>query len=855
MIFLVFFLFVVAQAKEYLIGNAPTLLEKGKLIAEIPKLDKEYLISFDINPNKFVAGWHSVVHFTIGSNVANYGDRVPGIWFHEDAKGGLHIAAPINGNANRYFNTKPIGKNVWSNIEISQVLKIAVYVYTIKINGETVFSEINNQAQFFNNVKVYASDPWYDVQDGSIKNLYIINGVIKYLIGDAPTLLVKGKLIAEIPKLDKEYLISLDINPNKFVAGWHSVVHFTIGSNVANYGDRVPGIWFHEDAKGGLHIAAPINGNANRYFNTKPIGKNVWSNIEISQVLKGVVYLYTIKIKGKIVFSEINNQAQYFDNVKVYASDPWYDVQDGSIKNLYIINGVIKTGFQPVIILPTDYIHHIKEFALIPSALLGTLYVLKKEYTVLFKLKPKKYSKGWKNVLHMTLGKDYGTYGDRNPGVWFHEDGSGKLAIFAAVSGNVNYYVETTSLPLKAWSYLKIYQSFMDGKYWFSVDLNGINIHRVENTDARDFKTMKVYASDPWYAAQEGLINDLFIINGKAEYLVGNIHTPLIKGKVIAEIPKLDKEYLISFDVIPNKFVAGWHSVVHFTIGSNIENYGDRVPGIWFNEDAKGGLHIAAPINGNVNRYFNTKPIGLNVWSNIEISQILKGAAYVYTIKINGEMVFFEINNQAQYFDNVKVYASDPWYEVQDGSIRNLFLSNGPSSNVLLPSPIILPRDFIDDPSEIVIKRNNLIATIVLLKRQFSVSFELKPSLYKTGWHSVFHMTIGQNVENYGDRNPGVWFNNDGSGKLHIAFSINGNSNYFFTTKSSLPLNVWSKIEIFQRLEFLVYVFEVKINENVVFTINNNDARDFKNVKVYVSDPWYDAQPGLVKNVKIINSI
>ncbi|XP_065640122.1 uncharacterized protein LOC100209097 isoform X1 [Hydra vulgaris] len=669
----------------------------------------------------------------------------------------------------------------------------------------------------------------------------------EYIIGNAPTPLVKGKLIAEIPKLDKEYLISLDIIPNKFVAGWHSVIHFTTGSD----SDRVPGIWFHKDSNGGLHIAAAINGNTNRYFNTKPIGINVWSNIEISQTLKDAVYVYTIKINGEMIFSEINNQAQYFDNVKVYASDPWYEVQDGSIKNLYIINGVTKTGLQPVVILPTDYIHHIKEFTLIQSALLGTLYVLKKEYTISFKLKPIKYSKGWKSVLHLTLGKDYGTYGDRNPGVWFHEDGSGKLSIFAAVSGNVNYYVETTSLPLNAWSYLKIYQIFMDGKYWFSVDLNGINIHRVENIDARDFKTLKVYASDLWYASQEGLISDLLIINGKAEYIVGNMHTPLIRGKIVAEIPKLDKEYLISFDVNPNKFVVGWHSVIHFTTGSD----GDRVPGIWFHEDGNGGLHIAAAINGNTNRYFNTKPIGINKWSNIEISQTLKGAVYVYTIKINEEMVFSEINNQAQYFDNVKVYASDPWYEVQDGLIKNLFLCNGPSSNVQLPSPVILPRDFINDASEMIIKRNNLVATMVLLKTQFSVSFELKPTLYKTGWHSVFHMTIGQNLENYGDRNPGIWFNNDGSGKLHVAFSINGNNNYFFTTKSSLPLNEWSKIEILQRLQFSVYVFEVRLNEKVVFTINNNDARDFKNVKVYVSDPWYNAQPGLVKNIKITNSI
>ena len=133
-----------------------------------------------------------------------------------------------------------------------------------------------------------------------------------------------------------------------------------------------------------------------------------------------------------------------------------------------------------------------------------------------FNLKPNSYSKGWRSVLHLTSGKDYGAYGDRIPGVWFHEDGSGKLGIFAAVSGNVNYYVETAPLPLGQWSHIKIVQSLVDGKYWLSVDLNGVNIHRVENSDPRDFKNVKVYAADLWYAAQDGSIKDLLIINGNA---------------------------------------------------------------------------------------------------------------------------------------------------------------------------------------------------------------------------------------------------------------------------------------------------------------------------------------------------
>ena len=163
--------------------------------------------------------------------------------------------------------------------------------------------------------------------------------------------------------------------------------------------------------------------------------------------------------------------------------------------------------------------------------------------------------------------------------------------------------------------------------------------------------------------------------------------------------------------------------------------------------------------------------------------------------------------------------------------------------------------DFVDDASEIVLSRSNLIATLALLKKQYSVSFEVKPTAYVTGWHSVIHITIGQNFGAYGDRNPGIWFLDDGSGKLVISSGINGNHNSYFTLNTPLPLNQWTKIEICQHLQYSVYVFEVKQNGAVVYTVLNSDARDFKNVKVYGGDPWYSAQPGSIKNLKIINEV
>ena len=161
---------------EQIVSDLETPLIKGKLIAVVPKLDKEFIVSFDVKPYSFAPEWRSVIHFTTGSNIGLYGDRVPGVWFHLSGNGGLHIAAPINGNGNQYFDTQPLAVMQWTNVEISQRLEESVYVYAIKLNGVKVFSEQNLQAKSFENVKVFASDPWYPVQDGSIKDLFIING-------------------------------------------------------------------------------------------------------------------------------------------------------------------------------------------------------------------------------------------------------------------------------------------------------------------------------------------------------------------------------------------------------------------------------------------------------------------------------------------------------------------------------------------------------------------------------------------------------------------------------------------------------------------------------------------------------
>ena len=45
--------------------------------------------------------------------------------------------------------------------------------------------------------------------------------------------------------------------------------------------------------------------------------------------------------------------------------------------------------------------------------------------------------------------------------------------------------------------------------------------------------------------------------------------------------------------------------------------------------------------------------------------------------------------------------------------------------------------------------------------------------------------------------------------------------------------------------------YRIFIDEKEEFNVVNSRAVGFKNVKVFAADPWYEAQPGSIKNLKI----
>nr|XP_047145388.1 uncharacterized protein LOC105847086 [Hydra vulgaris] len=307
------------------------------------------------------------------------------------------------------------------------------------------------------------------------------------------------------------------------------------------------------------------------------------------------------------------------------------------------------------------------------------------------------------------------------------------------------------------------------------------------------------------------------------------------RDNLLALLTSLEKAFSVSFKLYLISLSELLENVIHLTIGSNVEQYDDRCHAVWVKS---GELLICSAVNLEKDHCFTTSQLPLNAWSTIKISQIKQKGEYKYNICINEIVVYSTVNTYPQSFSNVYVYSADSWHnEFKDGFIKDLKIVNENDIEAA-------------DPVEQILIKGSLNTLLPVLEKTYSVSFKIKANSYSEGWKSVIHLTIGDNADQYGDRCPAVWFHIDGSGRLYISAAVNGNKNYAFTTQP-LPLNQWSSLQISQYKTNGVFMYTVYLNELLVHSVVNNKPQTFSNVKVYTADPWYYAQNGSIKDLKI----
>ena len=139
------------------------------------------------------------------------------------------------------------------------------------------------------------------------------------------------------------------------------------------------------------------------------------------------------------------------------------------------------------------------------------------------------------------------------------------------------------------------------------------------------------------------------------------------------------------------------------------------------------------------------------------------------------------------------------------------------------------------------------------MKKQYSVhvEFMITGLFPKDMWYNIYHATISDNVDIYGSRTPGIWINHK-NGVMYpgVTSAVDGNRNYV-TQTSPIQLNNWIVMNVSQTEVENDYQYVIELNGKVVHTVKNTKPQLFKNVKVYISNPWNPAVPGYVRNVYI----
>ena len=173
--------------------------------------------------------------------------------------------------------------------------------------------------------------------------------------------------------------------------------------------------------------------------------------------------------------------------------------------------------------------------------------------------------------------------------------------------------------------------------------------------------------------------------------------------------------------------------------------------------------------------------------------------------------------------------------------------------NVFLSGPWGSAFSFVNEQE---IKRDNLLTTLPVLKKEWRVSFEFKATEeIKDGFSQILHMTIGGmgaglNAK-YGDRTPAVWTHSTKG--LLVVSAVGGKVGYSKYFKPLPTLGEWVKIKVGQELVGQQMIYSISIRGKEVHFVKNTKPAVFKNVGVFAGNRWHNPLSGVIRNLLIEN--
>ena len=159
--------------------------------------------------------------------------------------------------------------------------------------------------------------------------------------------------------------------------------------------------------------------------------------------------------------------------------------------------------------------------------------------------------------------------------------------------------------------------------------------------------------------------------------------------------------------------------------------------------------------------------------------------------------------------------------------------------------------------SEIKLVAQNLLTTLDVLPKTWSVSFEMKmtemDATNSDKWTSIFHMHVqGTNWPEVGCKMPAVELDERDNNKLKIFSAVNGETVFLGQDKMTTPaLDNWITIEISQTEENDIFTLSISIDGAQIYSTENKQPQRFENVEVSASKSLPSGYTGYLRNLLI----
>jgi hypothetical protein len=162
---------VLLDGATYLIpSERPLQLAQGGVHAVVD-MPIDYEVAFTIVPGPETRdGWASIVHLTAtGGNCCDYGDRIPAVWFHPGTRR-LHVRDGHGSDGNAGCDPEE---------ELSEGASVPVRIVLRPNQMQVLFGDavvceaVRADRTAFEDVSVYAADPWHPSADATIERFYL----------------------------------------------------------------------------------------------------------------------------------------------------------------------------------------------------------------------------------------------------------------------------------------------------------------------------------------------------------------------------------------------------------------------------------------------------------------------------------------------------------------------------------------------------------------------------------------------------------------------------------------------------------------------------------------------------------